>query len=108
MTKIKICGLYRPVDIDSVNQAKPDWCGFIINFPRSHRSVTPDQARELRRKLDPAVVPVGDVPLFPLQFFLLWVKMWVSIQRLLFKNTMISTAKVCGIFAPWNLLSSTL
>ena len=59
MTKIKICGLYRPEDISYVNQAKPDWCGFIINFPRSHRSLTPDQVRELRKGLDSAVIPVG-------------------------------------------------
>ena len=59
MTKIKICGLYRPCDIDYVNQARPDWCGFIINFPGSHRNCTPDQVRELRGGLDNAVSPVG-------------------------------------------------
>lgn len=59
MTKIKICGLYRPEDIQTVNRAKPDWCGFIINFPKSHRSLTPAQARELRRDLDRSVTPVG-------------------------------------------------
>ena len=59
MTKIKICGLYRPEDISYVNQAKPDWCGFIINFPRSHRSLTPGQVRELRKGLDSTVTPVG-------------------------------------------------
>lgn len=36
MTKIKICGLYRPCDIQFVNDARPDWCGFIIDFPKSH------------------------------------------------------------------------
>ena len=59
MSKIKICGLFRPCDIDYVNEARPDWCGFIIDFPRSHRSVTPDQVRSLRAGLDPAIVPVG-------------------------------------------------
>lgn len=59
MSKIKICGLFRPCDIDYVNEARPDWCGFIIDFPRSHRSVTPDQVRSLRVGLDPAIVPVG-------------------------------------------------
>lgn len=59
MTKIKICGLYRPEDIIYVNQAKPDWCGFIINFPKSHRNLTPDQVRALRQNLDSAVTPVG-------------------------------------------------
>ena len=59
MSKIKICGLFRPCDIDYVNEARPDWCGFIIDFPRSHRSVTPDQVSSLRAGLDPAIVPVG-------------------------------------------------
>ena len=59
MTKIKICGLFRPCDIDYVNAARPDWCGFIVNFPRSRRNRTPDQVRTLRERLDPAVVPVG-------------------------------------------------
>ena len=59
MTKIKICGLYRPCDVDYVNQAEPDWCGFVINFPKSHRNVTPEQARELRAGLSRRVRPVG-------------------------------------------------
>lgn len=59
MTKIKICGLFRPCDIDYVNEAKPDYCGFIINFPKSHRNLTPEQVRTLREKLDSAVSPVG-------------------------------------------------
>lgn len=59
MTKIKICGLSRPCDIDYVNEARPDWCGFIINFPKSHRNLTPDQVRELRRGLDASITPVG-------------------------------------------------
>ena len=52
MTRIKICGLSRPQDVACVNQAKPDWCGFVVNFPKSRRSVTPDQLRSLRRELD--------------------------------------------------------
>lgn len=59
MTKIKICGLFRPEDVEYVNAARPDWCGFIINFPKSHRSVTPDRARELRAGLAPGITPVG-------------------------------------------------
>jgi phosphoribosylanthranilate isomerase len=59
MTKIKLCGLYRPEDITAVNNARPDYCGFIINFPKSHRHVTPEQVRALRADLDPAVTPVG-------------------------------------------------
>ena len=59
MTRIKICGLYRPEDIEYVNEAEPDWCGFIINFPRSHRNRTPDQVRALRENLSERIRPVG-------------------------------------------------
>ncbi|MCD7746119.1 MAG: phosphoribosylanthranilate isomerase [Lachnospiraceae bacterium] len=57
--KIKICGLSRPVDIDYVNEAKPDYCGFIINVPKSIRNTTPEQVRALRAKLSTDIVPVG-------------------------------------------------
>lgn len=59
MTRIKICGLFRHEDIDYVNAARPDWCGFVVNFPKSHRSVTPDKARELAARLAPGIIPVG-------------------------------------------------
>ncbi|MCC8136770.1 MAG: phosphoribosylanthranilate isomerase [Clostridiales bacterium] len=57
--KIKLCGLSRPVDIDYVNEAKPDYCGFIINVPKSIRNTSPDQVRVLREKLSPDIIPVG-------------------------------------------------
>ena len=59
MTVIKICGLSREADIAAVNEAKPDYCGFIIDFPKSHRNVTAEQVRKLRTWLDASVVPVG-------------------------------------------------
>ena len=58
-TKIKICGLRRRKDILAVNEAKPDYCGFIIEFPSSFRSVTADEVRELVKELDPEIRPVG-------------------------------------------------
>ena len=57
--KIKICGLRRPEDILAVNMALPDYCGFIIEFPKSFRSVTRAQVRKLVRGLDPRICPVG-------------------------------------------------
>ena len=59
MTKIKICGLCRPCDVEYVNAVLPDYCGLVINFPKSHRNLTPEQARELRAGLSPRVTPVG-------------------------------------------------
>ena len=58
-TKIKICGLRCREDILAVNEAKPDYCGFIIEFPSSFRSVTADEVRELVKELDPEIRPVG-------------------------------------------------
>lgn len=58
-TRIKICGLTRPEDIQAVNQAKPDFCGFIVEFPKSRRNVTVDQLRQLREKLDGSILPTG-------------------------------------------------
>lgn len=51
-TKIKICGLRRPEDIEMINLYKPDYCGFIINFPKSHRSIEPEKVRTLCAGLD--------------------------------------------------------
>ena len=58
-TKIKICGLKCPEDIAYVNEAKPDYCGFIIEFPKSSRNVTGDQVRILIADLDKNIIPVG-------------------------------------------------
>lgn len=57
--KIKICGLSRPCDIEFVNEARPDYCGFIIGVPDSRRNVTPERARMLRERLAEGIVPVG-------------------------------------------------
>ena len=58
-TKIKICGLKCPEDIAYVNEAKQDYCGFIIEFPKSSRNVTGDQVRILIAELDKNIIPVG-------------------------------------------------
>ena len=59
MSKIKICGLFRDCDIDYVNEAKPDYIGFILNFPKSHRNISPERALELRSRLAEDIRPVG-------------------------------------------------
>jgi phosphoribosylanthranilate isomerase len=59
MTRIKICGLRRQEDIFAVNQAMPDYCGFIIEVPKSRRSVSRDQVRGLVKDLRPEIQPVG-------------------------------------------------
>lgn len=56
-TKIKICGLTRECDIDFVNEALPDYVGFV--FAKSRRQVNREQAQHLRKRLRPAVKTVG-------------------------------------------------
>lgn len=58
-THVKLCGMSRAEDIMAVNEARPDLCGFIVDFPRSYRSVSPERLRELVAGLDPAIVAVG-------------------------------------------------
>ena len=55
MTKIKICGLFRDQDIDYINEAKPDYAGFILHFPKSHRNLELDRALKLRKGLLPLI-----------------------------------------------------
>lgn len=59
MSGIKICGLFRECDIEFVNEAVPDYIGFILRFPKSHRNVDPERAAALRRRLRPEIRAVG-------------------------------------------------
>lgn len=58
-TRIKICGLSRMEDIDYVNEAQPDYCGFVIGVPASRRNVTVTQLARLRERLLDQICPVG-------------------------------------------------
>lgn len=58
-TGIKICGLSRPEDIDYVNEAQPDFCGFVIGVTASRRNVTVTQLAKLRQRLSEQICPVG-------------------------------------------------
>jgi len=55
--RIKICGLFREQDIEYVNEAWPDYCGFV--FAESRRRVSPALAARLRARLADGIVPVG-------------------------------------------------
>lgn len=58
-THIKLCGMFREQDIDAVNEALPDLCGFIVDYPNSHRHVGRDKLLQLVGRLDPRVPAVG-------------------------------------------------
>lgn len=59
MTQIKICGLSREADIGYVNEARPDYAGFILHFPKSRRNLSPEAAAVLRRQLSADIRAVG-------------------------------------------------
>ena len=56
-TRIKMCGLTRPQDVDDAVTVGADAVGFVL-YPPSPRAVTPQRAAELARRLPPFVLPV--------------------------------------------------
>ena len=57
-TGIKICGMRRVEDIEAANACRPDYIGFILS-PGFRRSVTPEAAEQLARRLAPGILKVG-------------------------------------------------
>ena len=57
MAKIKICGIKRQEDIDSINAAIPDYIGFV--FAKSKREVTPEAADAMKKRLSPNIKAIG-------------------------------------------------
>lgn len=58
MTKIKICGLMKPEDISYVNEAKPDYIGFILS-PGYRRSIPEELAKEMKNNLSEDILATG-------------------------------------------------
>ena len=58
MTKIKLCGLTRPCDIETVNELKPEYIGFVF-ARKSRRYVSAERAEELKKLLHPHIKAVG-------------------------------------------------
>lgn len=59
MSRLKICGIMSERDAGYVNEVLPEWGGFIIDFPKSHRSLAPQRVREVAALVDPRVRRVG-------------------------------------------------
>lgn len=57
--KIKLCGMFRDDDIDYVNEALPDYIGFIVMFPKSHRNIDLETALQLKKRLDSRIRSVA-------------------------------------------------
>ena len=58
MSKIKICGLRRPVDVEMVNRYHPDYAGF-IQVPGRMRNVPEDVLAVILPRLDKTIKSVG-------------------------------------------------
>jgi phosphoribosylanthranilate isomerase len=56
-TRIKICGLTRPADVDAAVGSGADAVGFVL-WPQSPRCVGLERAAHLARRLPPLVTPV--------------------------------------------------
>ena len=63
--KIKICGLFRKEDIEFVNEANPDYIGFVIS--KSRRQVTVNQASIFKKMLNQNIKAVGVFVNAPIQ-----------------------------------------
>ena len=58
MTKIKLCGLSRPCDIETANRLSPEYIGFVF-VAKSIRYVSSEKAAELKKLLHPSIKAVG-------------------------------------------------
>ena len=47
--KLKACGLSNPIEIETCVSLNINYCGFILNYPKSHRHISFDKARELTK-----------------------------------------------------------
>lgn len=59
MVKIKLCGMFREEDIEYANEAMPDFVGFVVMFPKSHRNVDIKTAQKLKARLSPKIKTVA-------------------------------------------------
>ncbi|MGN0486657.1 MAG: phosphoribosylanthranilate isomerase [Acutalibacteraceae bacterium] len=58
MTKIKLCGLTRPCDIENANTLGADYIGFVF-AEKSRRYICPENAAGLKALLRPEIAAVG-------------------------------------------------
>ena len=73
-TKIKLCGMFRDCDIDYVNEAKPNYIGFIVMFTKSHRNIDLETAMRLKSRLSPNIKSVAVSVNAPVEQFAEFVK----------------------------------
>ena len=45
--KLKACGLSNSIEVETCVSQNVDYCGFILNYPKSHRYISFDKAKVL-------------------------------------------------------------
>lgn len=55
--KLKLCGIRRPEDVEMINEANPDYIGFV--FAPTWRQISPETAYELGLSLKEGIKKVG-------------------------------------------------
>jgi len=45
--KLKVCGLSNPIEIETCIDNDINFCGFILNYPKSHRYISYEKAKKL-------------------------------------------------------------
>jgi phosphoribosylanthranilate isomerase len=45
--KLKVCGLSKTIEVETCVSLNVDYCGFILNYPQSHRYISLDKAKKL-------------------------------------------------------------
>ena len=43
--KLKVCGLSNPIEIETCISSDVDYCGFILNYTKSHRNIYLEKAK---------------------------------------------------------------
>ena len=45
--KLKACGLSNPIEVEACVSLNVEYCGFILNYPKSHRFISLDKVKDL-------------------------------------------------------------
>ena len=47
--KLKVCGLSNPIEVEACVSLNVNYCGFILNYPKSYRNISLKKAKDLTR-----------------------------------------------------------
>ena len=47
--KLKVCGLSKKIEVEACIDGNVNFCGFILNYPKSHRHISFDKAKILTK-----------------------------------------------------------